>query len=39
MATGCAVELNQKYWNNMPEVDNIILNNNKLKSKFMGIKT
>ena len=26
MATGCAVELNQNYWNNMPEVDKIIPN-------------
>ena len=26
MATGCAVEVNQKLWKDMPEVDNIILN-------------
>ena len=38
MATGCAVELNQKYWNNMPEVDKIIPNKNKLKPSLWGLK-
>ena len=38
MATGCAVELDQKYWNNMPEVDKIIPNKNKLKPNLWGLK-
>ena len=38
MATGCAVELDQKYWNNMPEVDKIIPNKNKLKPSLWGLK-
>ena len=38
MATGCAVELNQKYWNNMPEIDKIIPNKNKLKPSLWGLK-
>jgi len=38
MATGCAVELDQNYWNNMPEVDKIIPNKNKLKPSLWGLK-
>ena len=38
MATGCAVELNQKYWNNMPEINKIIPNKNKLKPSLWGLK-
>ena len=30
MATGCAVELDKKAWNNMSEIDKIIPNKNKL---------
>ena len=38
MATGCAVEVNQKLWKDMPEVDNIILNNNKLNPTLWDLK-
>ena len=38
MATGCAVEVNQSLWRNMPEVDNIISNNNKLIPELWGLK-
>ena len=38
MATGCAVEVNQKLWKDMPEVDNIILNNNKLNPTLWNLK-
>ena len=38
IATGCAVELNQTAWNNMPEVDKIIPNKNKLQPSLWGLK-
>jgi len=38
MATGCAVEIDQKSWDNMPEVDKIIPNKNKLKPGLWGLK-
>lgn len=38
MATGCAVELNKKSWDDMPEVDKIIPNANKLKPNLWGLK-
>jgi threonylcarbamoyladenosine tRNA methylthiotransferase MtaB len=38
MATGCAVEINQSAWNNMPEVDKIIPNKNKLNPSLWGLK-
>ena len=30
MATGCAVQINQKLWSSIPELDKIISNDNKL---------
>ena len=38
MATGCAVELDKNTWNNMPEVDKIIPNKNKLSPSLWGLK-
>ena len=38
MATGCAVELDKNAWNNMPEVDKIIPNKNKLSPSLWGLK-
>ena len=38
MATGCAVQINQKLWSSMPEVDKIISNDNKLKPSSWGLK-
>lgn len=38
MATGCAVQINQKLWSSMPEVDKIIPNENKLKPSSWGLK-
>ena len=38
IATGCAVELNQDFWKNMPEIDKTILNKNKLKPSLWGLE-
>ena len=38
MATGCAIELDQTAWNNMPEVNKIISNKNKLNPSLWGLK-
>ena len=38
MATGCAVELDKKAWNNMSEVDKIIPNKNKLAPSLWGLQ-
>ena len=38
IATGCAVELNQAFWKNMPEIDKTILNKNKLKPSLWGLE-
>jgi len=38
IATGCAVELNQVVWKNMPEIDKTILNKNKLKPSLWGLE-
>ena len=38
IATGCAVELNQAFWKNMPEIEKTILNKNKLKPSLWGLE-
>tara|TARA_B110000008_G_scaffold149806_2_gene151132 strand:+ start:1744 stop:2994 length:1251 start_codon:yes stop_codon:yes gene_type:complete len=38
MATGCAVELDKKAWNNMSEIDKIIPNKNKLAPSLWGLQ-
>ena len=38
MATGCAIEVNQDIWKNMPEIDAIIPNKNKLKPELWSLK-
>jgi threonylcarbamoyladenosine tRNA methylthiotransferase MtaB len=38
IATGCAVEIDQKSLNKMPEIDKIIPNENKLKPSLWGLK-
>ena len=38
MATGCAVELDKNTWNNMPEVDKIIPNKNKLAPSVLRLQ-
>jgi len=37
MATGCAVEVNKDIWKNMPEIDTIIPNKNKLNPELWGL--
>ena len=38
MATGCAIEVNKEIWKNMPEIDAIIPNKNKLKPELWSLK-
>ena len=38
MATGCAVEVNKDMWKNMPEIDAVIPNKNKLKPELWTLK-
>jgi len=38
MATGCAIEVNKEIWENMPEIDAVIPNKNKLKPELWSLK-
>ena len=38
MATGCAIEVNKEIWKNMPEIDAVIPNKNKLKPELWSLK-